>query len=127
MNRSGQLALYKQRSNPNQVAVLGENSMVRMEMLPKNLKKTLLEDIKKLHSFTVCGVVKDMFEYTTTLKTDHKTMLEAFKTLEQTKETILEESRTEMTHLMGQKEKLMDEKRELEYELIMKDSQEERA
>lgn len=92
--------------------------MERLDMLPRQAKKTLLKDIKKLHQFKVCDVVGDIKTYSAELKIDQANTLQQYKDLEETKEQILENSRAELSQLMDQKEILVDDKRELEFEII---------
>jgi hypothetical protein len=66
-----------------------DNSLYRLDLLPRGAKKTLLKELSSLHSFDVCGIVQDIQTNTVESISERKYIRETYNNIEESKEKLL--------------------------------------
>lgn len=123
--KSRSVASYK-RPERNE-SVLNPDFLFRLEIMGPEASQKLLSDARKIHSFDVCSVVQKIEDFSQDLQVKRVTICKQYEQLEAQKDDLLVDGKAKLSKLLLEKERYMDDKRNLEFELILLDERNLRA
>ncbi len=108
-------------------SVLNQDFLFRLDLMGAENRRKLLNDASKIHSFDVCSVIQKIEDFSEEMQVERVAIVQQYEQLEAQKDELLLDGKAKLRELLLEKERYMDAKRDLEFELILLEERNGRA